>query len=150
MKRKQKKRTTVLKDVNATRYRSLVARATYLATGRPDLAFSVTELCKPMSEPSESSWSKLVRVVKYLRKNLRPILKLEDQDPVSELDVYSDANWAGCRSTRKSTSSGVVRRGQHLIKARSRNQNIIALSSAESKFLASVKASVEAPGMVAM
>ena len=67
-----------------------------------------------------------------------------------ELDVYSDANWAGCRSTRKSTSGGVVCRGQHLIQAWSRTQIIIALSSSESEFLASVKASVEALGMVAM
>ena len=132
----------MLKDVCATRYRSLVARANYLATGRPDLAISVTELCTPMSETTESSWSKFVRVVKYIRKNLRLILKLDYQDPVGELDVYSDANWAGCRSTRKSTSGGVVRRGQHLIKAWSRNQNIIALNSAESEFLATVKASM--------
>ena len=136
--------------VGATRYRSLVARANYLATDRPDLCFAVKELCKTMSKPTDASWNKLMRVGKYLKKNPRLVLRFEHQDPVDELDVFSDANWAGCKATRKSTSGCIIRRGGHLIKAWSRNQNVIALSTAESEFHATVKGAVEGLGLVAM
>ena len=39
-----------LDEVGATRYRSLVARAKYLATDRLDTCFAVKELCKTMSK----------------------------------------------------------------------------------------------------
>ena len=103
-----------------------------------------------MSKPTDASWSRLIRVGKYLKRNPRLLLRFEHQDPVNELDVFSDANWAGCKTTRKSTSGGVIRRGGHLIKNWSRNQNVIALSTAESEFHATVKAAVEGLGIVAM
>ena len=130
------------------RYRSLVARANYLATDRPDIGFAVKELCKSMSSPTDRAWSKLVRVVKYLKKHPRLVIQYPWQDEQDEIQVYSDANWAGCKKTRKSTSGGVVTRGKHLIKAWSRNQNIVALSSAESEFHATFKAAVEGIGII--
>ena len=51
------------------------------------------------------------------------------------LTAMSDANWAGDRQTRKSTSGGVVMFGQHYIKSWSKTQSLIALSSAESDAL---------------
>ena len=134
----------------ASRYRSLVARANYLATDRPDIGFAVKELCKSMSSPTASSWEKLIRVVKYLHRCPRMIIRYAWQDFDGELQVFSDANWAGCKRTRKSTSGGVIMRGQHLIKAWSRNQNIVALSSAESEFHSTVKAAMEGIGMITM
>ena len=50
----------------AASYRSIVARANYLATGRPDIAFAVKELCRTMSQPTKKSWDKLARVTKIL------------------------------------------------------------------------------------
>ena len=139
-----------LNDQWASRYRSLVARANYLATDRPDIGFSVKELCKSMSSPTNSSWDKLIRVVKYLKRCPRLVISYDWQDEDAELQVYSDANWAGCRKTRKSTSGGVIMKGRHLLKAWSRNQNIVALSSAESEFHATVKAAMEGLGMITM
>ena len=139
-----------LNDQWASRYRSLVARANYLATDRPDIGFSVKELCKSMSSPTNSSWDKLIRVVKYLKRCPRLVISYDWQDEDAELQVYSDANWAGCRKTRKSTSGGGIMKGRHLLKAWSRNQNIVALSSAESEFHATVKAAMEGLGMITM
>ena len=77
-------------------------------------------------------------------------MRYQKQEAVSELDVYSDANWAGCKATRRSTSGGVIMRGQHLIKTWSKNQNSVSLSSAESEFHATLKAAVEGLGMITM
>ena len=139
-----------LKAEEASRYRSLVARANYLAIDRPDICFSVKELCRSMPTPTRSSWTRLVRVVKYLQRNPRFVLKYDFQEAVNELDVYSDANWAGCKATRKSTSGGTIMRGGHLLKNWSKNQSVIALSSAESEFHAAIKTAVEGLRMISM
>ena len=139
-----------LSEADSTRYRSLTARANYLATDRPDISFSVKQLCRMMSKPTASSWTKLIRVVKYLHRNPRLVLKYEMQEKPIELDVFSDANWAGCKATRQSTSGGVIMRGAHLIKSWSNNQNAVSLSSAEWEFHATLKAAVEGLGMITM
>ena len=90
----------------SSRYRSLVARANYLATDRPDIGFAVKELCKSMSSPTVQSWDKLIRVAKYIKKHPRLVIHYNWQSEENELQVYSDAHWAGCKHTRKSTSGG--------------------------------------------
>ena len=72
------------------------------------------------------------------------------QAPVDVLDVHSDANWAGCRSTRKSSSGGTVAIGSHLIRAYSETQAVVAKSSGESELYAVVRASFEALGILTL
>ena len=139
-----------LSEADSTRYRSLVARANYLATDRPDISFPVKELCRSMSRPTASSWKKMIRVVKYLHRNPRLVLRYGMQEAAEELDVFSDANWAGCKATRRSTSGGVIMRGKHLIKSWSKTQNAVSLSSAESEFHATLKAATEGLGLITM
>ena len=55
-----------------------------------------------------------------------------------------------CHETRKSTSGACIRHGSHLIKAYSRTQSNIALSSWEDEFYALVSTASEALGIVAM
>ena len=49
---------------------------------------------------------------------------------------YSDSDWAGCRTTGKSTSGGLVMVGRHLIKSWSRTEDSVTLSSAEAELVA--------------
>ena len=72
------------------------------------------------------------------------------QSQPSEFTVFSDKDWAGCRSTRKSTSGGIIMHGDHFIKSWSRQQNLVSLSSAEAELYGLVKASSEALGCKAM
>jgi len=64
--------------------------------------------------------------------------------------VYSDANWAGDKQTRKSTSGGSIMLNDHWLKSWSKSQSTVALSSAESELYACVKASSEGLGMISM
>ena len=66
------------------------------------------------------------------------------------LDVHSDANLAGCRRTRKSTSGGTIALGNHLIKSYSNTQAVVATSSGESEWYGVVRASSEALGIIAL
>ena len=57
---------------------------------------------------------------------------------------------AGCREFRKFTSGACFFHGEHLIKAYSKTQAIIALSSAEVEYYSMVKAASEGLGLKAM
>eukprot|EP00973_Karenia_brevis_P091432 12407404-Karenia_brevis.AAC.1 len=71
------------------------------------------------------------------------------QDEAPEMSVLTDANWAGNKRSRKSTSGGVICIGCHLIKSWSKTQSLIALSSAESELYACIKATAEGLGIAA-
>jgi hypothetical protein len=131
-------------------YRSIVARLNYLSADRPDMQYSVKELCRDMSGPSEGSWRRLERACRYLVGTPRLVWKFEMQQPTATIDTFSDANWAGCRRARKSTSGGAIVIGTHLIKTYSKTQATIARSSAESELYAIVRATSESLGMLTL
>ena len=93
---------------HTTMYRALVARANYMAQDRAELQFPVKELCRYMSAPDADAWARLKRLVKYLVGRPRAVMKFCWQTLPEVLDVYSDANWAGCKLSRKSTSGGTL------------------------------------------
>ena len=61
------------------------------------------------------------------------------QDAVHDIDTYVDTDYAGCRRTRKSTSGGLVKLGQHTIKTWSLTQSVVTLSSGEAEFYGLVR-----------
>ena len=101
----------------ATRYRAIGARCNYLQPDRPDIQYAVKEVCRLMSRPTARAWELLKRVGRYLKGCPRLIWMYKWQAPTSVVDITSDANWAGCRRTRKSTSGGTIMLGTHLIRA---------------------------------
>ena len=54
----------------------------------------------------------------------------------SEVTVFLDADWAGDKETRKSSSAVVALVGRHHLQAYTRRQKIIASSSAEAELYA--------------
>ena len=93
---------------DASRYRALSARANYIAVDRAECQFAIKELCRDMSSPTEVSWSRLVHLARYLLGRPRAVLEFPWQEEVTQIDIFSDANWAGCHTSRKSTSGGTV------------------------------------------
>ena len=77
------------------------------------------------------------------------VWKYEWQTP-ENLITYSDSDWAGCKRTARSTSSGVIMRGTHHVKSWSVTQKRVTLSSAEAELGALVKASAETIGIMQM
>ena len=57
--------------------------------------------------------------------------------------MFTDSDWAGDKVTRKSTSGGVVCRGQHTISWWCKLQSNIALSPCEAELNAALKGAVE-------
>ena len=86
-----------------------------------------------MSSPDKASQLALQRLVRYFKGSPRLVYNYPWQ-PESALDVFVDTDFAGCQSTRRSTSGGVALRGAHLIKHWSSTQKAVTLSSAEAEF----------------
>ena len=134
----------------ATAYRALTARLNFLSQDRPDIQYAVKEVSRYMGAPRKKDMEPLKRVGRYLLAKPRATFLYEWQSQPSELTSFSDTDWAGCRSTRKSTSGGIVLHGKHFIKSWSRQQNLVSLSSAEAEVYGVVKASSESLGCQAM
>ena len=136
-----------LSQEESTMYRALVARANYLAQDRADICFAVKELCKTMSKPCRSDWDALKRLGRYLIGKTRLVVRYDYQSMPENIDVIVDTDFAGCPTTRKSTSGGIVKLGEHCVKAWSSNQAVIALSSGEAEFYGIVKGASNALGI---
>ena len=130
-----------LPPAEATLFRGIAARCNYLQPDRPDIQFAVEECCRLMSRPTPRAWELLKRVGRYRKGRPGLVWKYDWQSPVKILDVHSDANWAGCRESRKSSSGGTIALGGHLIRSYSKTQSVIAKSSGESELYAVVRAS---------
>ena len=50
-----------------SKYRSHVARCLFLSQDRADITFAVNELCQRMSDPSQHSFTKMKRLVRYFK-----------------------------------------------------------------------------------
>ena len=92
----------------------------------------------------------LVRLGRYLVGKPRAVALYPWQAARAVHDLFTDANWAGCKASRKSTSGGAMQLGSHVVRTWPKTQNTIAQSSAESEHLAIVKAATEALGMISV
>ena len=126
-------------------------RCLFLSQDTADITFVVNELCQRMSDPSQHSFSKLKRLVRYLKGERQWIQVFEFGAMSSEVTVFSDSDWAGDQETRKSSSAGVALVGTtHFLKAYTRKQKIIAKRSAEAELYAVVLGASETKGVQGM
>ena len=132
-----------LDAADSRKYRAITARLNYLAADRVDIQYAVKEAARGMSTPMKSGWSVLNKIGRYLSGKPRLIMKFPWQTQQSLATSYTDSDWAGCRKSAKSTSGGIITMGSHMIKSYSRQQKVIALSSAEAELYAMVAASAE-------
>jgi hypothetical protein len=95
-------------------YRSLVGALQYLTLTRPDLAYAVQQVCLFMHDPREPHLALVKRILRYVKGTLSSGLHI-GTGPVHSLTAYSDADWAGCPDSRRSTSGFCVFLGDNLI-----------------------------------
>ena len=135
-----------LDDEEAKRYRSVSMRLSYLAQDRPDLQVLAKELAKGLKNPTTAHWMMLKRGARYLRNRSRLVHLFPVQQSVSRLDVWTDADHAGCLRTRKSTTGYCIRLGGSTTKTSCKSQAVIALSSGEAEYYSLVSAACNALG----
>ena len=94
-------------------YRRAVGKLQWLTDTRPDISFATKELARDLQQPTQQSLRKVKHLLRYLRgtQQYKMILRTthtpQTKEPI-DLNIYVDADWAGCPSTRKSTSGFIV------------------------------------------
>lgn len=128
-----------LDEAGHERYRSLVGALMYIANiTRLDVAFRVGQLARFVSQPCKHHLKAAMRVLRYLRHNSNYVATFganpNDKSPL--IEAYSDADWAGCRESRRSTTGGIIRFNGDVISWISKRQRTVALSTAEAEYIA--------------
>lgn len=123
-------------------YRGLARALQYLTITRPDIAYAVQQACLHMHDPREPHYALVKRILRYLHGTLDLGLQLRRTD-LSTLVAYSDADWAGCPDTRRSTSGYAVFLGDNLVSWSSKRQPTVSRSSAEAEYRAVANAVAE-------
>jgi hypothetical protein len=118
---------------DATSYRSLTGALQYLTFSRPDITYAIQQVCLHMHTPREPHFTALKRILRYLCGSLDHGLLLRPSQTL-ELVVYTDADWAGCPDTRRSTSGYAVFLGANLISWAAKRQPVVSRSSAEAEY----------------
>ncbi|GJU80454.1 ribonuclease H-like domain-containing protein [Tanacetum coccineum] len=86
-----------------------------------------------MHDPREPHLNAMKRVLRYLRGTTDLGLQLF-RSSTSQLIAYSDADWAGCLATRRSTSGYCVFLGDNLLTWSFKCQDTLSRSSAEAEY----------------
>ncbi|XP_071695482.1 uncharacterized mitochondrial protein AtMg00810-like [Rutidosis leptorrhynchoides] len=85
-----------------TLYRSLVGSLQYLTFTRPDISYDLQQICLFMHDPREQHMHALRRIICYIEGTTNIGLQLYASSPTT-LVAYSDADWVGCPTPRRST-----------------------------------------------
>jgi hypothetical protein len=122
------------KPVDQKLYRSMIGSLLYLCASRPDIMLSVCMCIRFQATPKEYHLRVVKRIMRYLV--LTPYLGLwYPKGAHFELIGYSDADYAGCKVDRKSTSGTCQFLGRSLVCWSSKKQNSVALSTVEAKYV---------------
>ena len=100
-----------------------------------------------MSRPDAQDLKNMKRVGRFLVGRPRVGCLFEWQAHPSALHALADADWAGHRQSRKSVSGSMSLHGKHLIKGWTKQQSIVATSTAGAELYAGNRAATESMGV---
>lgn len=115
------------------RYRRLVGKLNYLTITRPDIAYSVSVVRQYMSNPTDNHWAAVILC--YLKGAPGRGILYKNHGH-TRIECFSDSDWAGSKADRRSTTGYCVFVGGNLVSWKSKKQNVVSRSSAESEYRA--------------
>ncbi|XP_051211820.1 uncharacterized mitochondrial protein AtMg00810-like [Lolium perenne] len=124
-------------------YRSLVGGLQYLTLTRPDLSFAVNKVYQFLSQPTTVHYEAVKRILRYVKGTISTGLHLQ-RTTSTALDIYTDADWAGCPDDHRSTRGFAIFLGGNLVSWSSRKQPTVSRSSTEAEYKALANGTAEA------
>ncbi|XP_031270769.1 uncharacterized protein LOC116129155 [Pistacia vera] len=116
-------------------YRTLVGSLVFLTINRPDISYVVQQVSQFMVSPRHLHMAAIRRIIRYVHGTALRGLSY----PIStslDLVAYSDADYAGCSHTRRSTMGWCMFLDPALISWKSKKQDRVSKSSTESEYRA--------------
>jgi hypothetical protein len=109
--------------LHVSEYRQLVGALQYCTLTRPEIAYSVNQLCQFMHKPHSTHWTALKRVLRYHKSSIdhglyytKGSLSLQD---------FCDSDWVGNPDDRRSTSGFGVYLGPCLVSWYAKKQSVV-------------------------
>ena len=125
-----------------TQYRQIIGSLIYLTITRPDLSYPVGLLSQFMQTPCDTHLNCAKRVLRYVSGTMDQGI-LYKEGAAIRLEGYTDADWAGSVSDRRSTSGFVFSLGSGAVSWSSKKQPTVALSSTEAEYRGAAIATCE-------
>ena len=117
---------------NAKPYRKRIGMLTYLACRRFDVCQSVWQVSR-FHKPTTDHWTAVTRVLRFLRGTKARATKYSKNNR-TDLHAWVDADWAGDRTTYRSTSGRIVWKAGPLSWG-AKLQSVVATSSAGAEYI---------------
>ncbi|XP_068640193.1 secreted RxLR effector protein 161-like [Aristolochia californica] len=127
---------------DVTRYREVVGSLVYLTVTRPDITYVVHVASQFASAPRTTHWTVVLRILRYLCGTVHHGLLLSSTSDLV-LTGYSDADWAGDPTDRKSTTGYCIFLGNSLVAWKSKKQSVVSRSSVEAEYRAMASITAE-------
>lgn len=125
-----------------TQYQSIVGALQYLTITRPDISYAVNQVSQFLHAPTVSHYQIVKRILRYIKGTSTFGLHFSRPEK-SSLLRYSDADWAHCIETLRSTYFYSIFLGGNLVSWRAKKQPTVSRSSYESEYRAMANAAAE-------
>src|ERR1700709_420679 len=123
-------------DFDIKLYQSLMGELMWPSLGtRPDIAFTAGYLARWNAKPTSAHFTAQKRLLRYLKGTIDHGILFKSSTS-SKLEGFSDADWAGDTTDRKSTSGNVYTLYGGAIVWAATKQKTVANSSVESEYVA--------------
>nr|GEZ71887.1 uncharacterized mitochondrial protein AtMg00810-like [Tanacetum cinerariifolium] len=120
--------------VDATQYRNMIGALMYLTSSRLDIVHATCVCARYQAYPIEKYLKEVKRIFRYLWGTVNMGLWYT-KDSGFELIGFSDADYARCKDTFKSTSGGAQFLGEKLMSWSSKKQDCTSLSTAKLEYV---------------
>ncbi|KAD5317324.1 hypothetical protein E3N88_17270 [Mikania micrantha] len=127
---------------DVTHYRSIVGALQYLTITRSDLSYAVNQVSQFLHAPTIDHYQEVKRILRYVKGTLTYGLTFSKPNQPSLLG-FSDADWARCLETRRSTYGYSIFLGGNLVSWSAKKQPTISRSSCESEYRAMANTAAE-------
>ena len=114
----------------------------YLTNTRPDLAFAVSVVSQFLHAPRTAHLDAVYHILRYL-KSCPGLGLFFSAGAQTELSCFTDADYAGSKTDRRSTLGFCTFYGNHLLSWKSKKQAVVSRSSAEAEYWAMAQGTYE-------
>ncbi|XP_059636032.1 uncharacterized mitochondrial protein AtMg00810-like [Cornus florida] len=131
---KEKATTSDHDPVDVTSYQSIVGALQYLTFTQPaDIIHAVNRVCQNFNSPTLVHLKAVKQILRYFKGTQHYGVSYLAKSPISFYG-FCDAGWAGCPTTRRSTTEFCTFLGANCISWCSKKQPTVARSSSEAEY----------------